>query len=201
MARAPGVLESAAEELERESGEKSPTSVEEIREFLLSDRCTIKVSPSASLEAIWRFGFTAAQIIQDMRWDVLKSENQSFLTSDNPVTYLDPTRYGGVLGAALLARDVELTFPISPSTCLLATHNKVVYDDVVAKAALGQKSIYAYHVPEIFYRLVPPFLVNEINRRTVSKATRYVFSSDNTLSTCDFIATHFCPQHAAASGS
>jgi Protein of unknown function (DUF4238) len=191
MARAPGILEGAALELERESGETSSVSVDTVREFLLSDRYTIEVSPGVSLDAMYRFGETTAKILIDMRWDLLKSEDEPFLTSDNPVTYVDPTNRDGLMGTALLAKGVELTFPISPTMCLLATHNKGFYDCVVKESARGVRNAALNHIPETFYRSVLPAVVRQINRRTVWKATRYVFSSRNQAPIRRFIAKHF----------
>jgi hypothetical protein len=200
MASAPGILEGAAQKMERQSGETSSVSVDTIREFLLSDRYTIEVSPTVSLDAIYRLGETTAKILMDMRWDLLKSDDEPFLTSDNPVTYVDPTDRGGFFGTPLLAKGVELTFPISPSMCLLATHNQLFYDAVVREAARGVRNVTLNRIPETSYRSVLPIVVRQINRRTVCKATRYVFCSVNHAPIRRFIAKHLCKRKDFANG-
>ncbi len=67
-----------------------------------------------------------AQIIFNMKWSILESSNNIFVTCDNPVTLLRPEsikKYGKkAIGSqpGLLYKDIELTIPLSKNKLLLA---------------------------------------------------------------------------------
>jgi len=89
------------------------------------------------------------QVLSKMTWQFLRSAGGlSFLTSDNPVFFCED------LG--IRAIESELSFPISRDIALHATWRR--------------------DLPEGFVR-VPRQVIKEINRRTVSAATRFVFHS------------------------
>ncbi|MGB6877218.1 MAG: DUF4238 domain-containing protein [Candidatus Acidiferrales bacterium] len=197
-ARTPGVFEDAAREIEA-SGESLTASAEEIRQFILSDRYVANASPTVSLKMVFHLGPELAKIITDMRWTILKSDEE-FITSDNPVIYTDPDRPHGAWGSALLSERVELTFPISPVRCLLATHDMAFYRSVSSLPSRRFSAAVHDYKPQTIFATARPNQVREINRRTVSRATGYVFSSCNTASIRKFVERHFV-KTAAATGS
>ncbi len=191
-ARVPGRLESLLAELEEKSGEKSNTTADQLREFVLKDRYRLEVNPIVSLQTIFELAPQLHPILYFFQWQVLRTESDDkFLTSDNPVVYVDPTLPRGFWGVGLMNQGLELTFPISPEKCLLATHDPE-FDNLIAKlppeVALRRTSTYE---PKMRYSTTPPLFVREINRRTVRAATRYVFSSTNLPALRRFIEKHF----------
>jgi hypothetical protein len=193
-ARTPGVFERALKQIETESGKKSKTTPQELREFFLKRRYVIKVNPVVSLQILLTQAPQLTPIFSHMRWTILTANGELFLTSDNPVVYVDPTRQGSSWGVDLLNECVELTFPISSQRCLLATHDPVFRDKVI-KAGLSRspevrRTVLAYE-PEMSYKTVSDDIVREINRRTIVAASRWLFSSTNTDSLREFVSQHF----------
>ena len=88
--------------------------------------------------------------IRTMTWSFLTFEEPAFLTSDNPLFYFRSMGIG--------SPESEITFPISSHVTLLATWR----DDLREG-----------YIP------VTPQIVKEINRRTVSNASRFVYNGDD----------------------
>ena len=88
------------------------------------------------------------KILPTMTWTFLKTNTSlSFLTSDNPVFFFEWLGIG--------RPESELTFPISSDICLLATWARVKEGYITTTEAI----------------------IKEINRRSASSATRYVYYS------------------------
>lgn len=89
-------------------------------------------------------------ILSTMTWVFLTSDKrQPFLTSDNPVFFFE--------GLGINNPESEITFPISSNITLWATWHKNVLED---------------------YITAKDNIVREINRRTASAATKYVYYSE-----------------------
>jgi len=193
-ARTPGVFERAVKQIETQSGRKSKATPQELREFFLKRRYVIKVNPVVSLQILLTQAPQLTPIFSHMRWTILTTNGERFLTSDNPVVYVDPTRQHSPWGVALLNECVELTFPISAQRCLLATHDPVFREQVIraglSRSPEARRTILAYE-PEMSYKTVSDDIVREINRRTIFAASRWLFSSTNTDSLREFVGQHF----------
>jgi Protein of unknown function (DUF4238) len=193
-ARTPGVFEHALKQIEMKSGTKSKTTPEQLREFFLKRKYVVKVSPVVSLQVLLTQAPQLTPIFSHMRWTILTTDGDPFLTSDNPVVYVDPTRRRSFWGVALLDENVELTFAISAKKCLLATHDLAFREKVIraglSRSSEARRTVLAYK-PEMSYRTVSNEIVGEINRRTTYAASRWLFSSTNTESLREFVGQHF----------
>jgi hypothetical protein len=133
----------------------TPEKIEEYRQFALDEsRYTITTSPKLSLGV----GFKTASdtifpIFDRMRWAVVRAtEGARFVTSDRPVSWVDAT-LASPFAFGLAARQVEVTFPLDPKTCVFGTWNG------------PQAAIKA-----------PDRIVEQMNVRCVGFADRYLFS-------------------------
>lgn len=159
----PGLLEEYLREREARTGEKIEIDVEEWRKSILSEESPYEITVNPGL--IMRIMLDAianedlSQVLTDMQWNFLIApENSYFVTSDLPVVVVDPknrTKGAGFKSSA----SVELTFPLSATMCLLATWSR-------------EQDGYVETDQE---------LLREINQRTCSYCTKYVFSSSHTL--------------------
>jgi hypothetical protein len=141
---------------EKETGNKLNSSLEDLRDFILSGKYKIKVEPQFSLlmmTMINDFG----PILHKMNWTILISDGHRFVTSDNPLFYDDPTHDPrSPYGVGLLNKHMILTFPIAKELALLATWNK------------GKLS----------YSKCTNKFVRGVNHRTIHSALKFVFSSE-----------------------
>lgn len=101
----------------------TPEQVEDLRQWVLDEsRYTIQPSPKLSIVA----GFEAATeaiypTFDGMRWAVVRAgESFRYITSDTPVSWVDPT-ISPPFAYGLQARNVEVTFPVSPTVCVFGT--------------------------------------------------------------------------------
>jgi len=96
-------------------------SIEKLQNFLLDDnKYEICVSPQLSLDFLL-LGLKLAPIFSKMNWAFLEAtENYKFLTSDNPVYYIDPT-VSSHKNVGLLNKNVIVFFPISKELILYAS--------------------------------------------------------------------------------
>ena len=103
----------------------TPEKIEEYRQFALDEsRYSITTSPKLSLGAGFK---TASDTIfpafDRMRWAVVRATGDARLvTSDRPVSWVDPT-LAAPFAFGLATRNVEVTFPLDPKTCVFGTWN------------------------------------------------------------------------------
>lgn len=97
--------------------------IEELRQWVLDEsNYNIRTSPKLSIA----MGFETAMetiypIFDQMRWVLVRpSGDLRFITGDTPATWVDPT-LAPPFSYGLAARNVEVTFPVSPGACLLGT--------------------------------------------------------------------------------
>jgi hypothetical protein len=98
-------------------------SLEDLREWLqmVGDRFRLRVNPKVAL------GSSLAQVdaitpyLRSLNWCLCRaSSDEPFVTSDSPVCVFAPMGGGqAVFGAGFARPRVQITFPISPSVCLL----------------------------------------------------------------------------------
>jgi hypothetical protein len=90
-----------------------------------------------------------------MRWAILRADRDLFfVTSDNPVSWADPTpRPAFYAGHGLRMRNVEVVFPVGPQVCLFGTWN----------GAAGSLA-------------APQRLVEAINRRVLQFASEEIYA-------------------------
>jgi hypothetical protein len=140
---------------EQVTGESLGMSPEEFQKTILEGDYELSTSPTFSLQMM---SIDLSEAFLDKTWFYLKATDRvKFLTSDNPLSYHDPTRKRGSYWPEGLAdENTEVTFPISKELALVATRRKGVGPG---------------YVP------VSHQVVKDINRRTVMSALRFVYSS------------------------
>ena len=140
-------------EYERE-GRKPPNNLEDIVKRFLGGEYEVEVEPQVSLtEVTTEFSL----IFSEMNWTYFITKGKyPFVTSDNPLSYIDPTHDArSPYGVGLINANIEVTFPVSRDIALVATWKR-----------LGKT-----------YQKGTDRLVKEINYRTIMAASRFVYSS------------------------
>jgi hypothetical protein len=121
-----------------------------VSQFVL-DAFTVP-EPSADAGMLWRFerGSECPVLVPPRRAAARITYNTVALPSgekidvfekilasvERPVVYVDPTERPRAWGVALLHDSVELTFPISATRCLLATHDLAFREKVIGAGML-----------------------------------------------------------------
>ncbi|MFG6467664.1 DUF4238 domain-containing protein [Pelomonas baiyunensis] len=120
-----------------------------------ADQIVDRMGSTGGVE-IWQKMLTTHQstnverALLNMSWSFLISEEVPYITGDNPVFFFEREGIG--------RPDSELTVPLSSSVALWAFNGRSKYPLYVAAR---------------------PYAAREVNRRTIAKATRYVFDRDN----------------------
>ncbi len=137
--------------------ELTPEEIDETRKIILEGKkYKIRAKPTLSLLV----GFDEAldtiyPVLERMRWAAVRSSGgEHFITSDCPVSWVDPTpRPHFYAGHGLAMKKVEVTFPVGPQLCLLGTWEGPTGVVDATKRMVG-----------------------EYNHRRVGSAERYVFA-------------------------
>lgn len=155
LASNPAGFKSMIEKFERDRGNKIGMSVEELRKFMLEGQYDITTDPQFSLGMIPMMAKSLIPIFYKMDWAFLEAtDDYKFVTSDNPLSYFDPTHDPrSFYGVGLLSRNIEVTFPISKDLLFFGTWGKFKG-----------------------YKKLNNKLVKEMNGRTVISALRFVFA-------------------------
>jgi hypothetical protein len=120
-----------------------------------ADEIVNRMTSDGGIE-IWQKMLTSHQSLRveqtllGMNWTFLTSDDVPSITGDNPVFFFEHEGIGNPSS--------ELTVPLSTTVSLWASHGLRKYGHYVTAR---------------------PFAAREINRRTASRATRYVFDRDN----------------------
>jgi hypothetical protein len=101
----------------------SKAETERMRQLALdpAKHFTIKGRPEASLAQALEMVIRIAGLLFEMRWELLAvTGSERLITGDMPVTWRDPTG-PKAFGAGLGMPGVELSLPLSPSVCFVAS--------------------------------------------------------------------------------
>ncbi|MEK6725694.1 MAG: DUF4238 domain-containing protein [Deltaproteobacteria bacterium] len=145
---------------EYKMGEKLTDDPEELRQYILEGRYDVKVTPELYLKMFISHGIQLGLVIAKMKWAFIRATDRfSFLTSDNPFFFHDPSPSSSSFwrGVGLLNENVEVTFPISKELALIATW----------KDSMTEMYIQGSHE-----------LARTINRCSVAAAHRAVYASE-----------------------
>ena len=144
------------EKFERDTGKKIGMPVEEFRKFVAEGQYDIRATPQFGLGMAAEMAISLAPIFFEMNWTFLETTgDHKFVTSDNPVSYIDPAHDPkSFYGVGLLNKDIEVTFPISRDLMLLGMRKNFKGDKIVTNE-----------------------IVRDRNRRTVVSALRFIFAS------------------------
>lgn len=130
--------------------------IEKIISLIISDNYDVKIPQEYSIMNMIENAQQMSMIISKMSWTLLKSDEQIlFVTSDNPVVLSDPTNESRLYGPGFLSKKVEMTFPLTPKLCLLASWKE------------GEDT----------FHKIDSLIVAEINNRTIRYSHKYIFSS------------------------
>jgi hypothetical protein len=140
--------------------ERITINPEEFRNFCLKGDYDLEFSLEDSLKDFLQIAMYLVEIILNMGWGYIHTpSNAYFLTSDNPISCVDPYKNSNSpIGYGLADISIELTFPLSKGICFLASWQNNV---------LGH-----FTYPNEKY-------IWELNRRTIISATNYIFSPYN----------------------
>lgn len=117
-------FEAHIKKYEKDTGKKISIPIEQLREYILKGDYDVKVgNPDYSLSFMFSSAQEVAPIFHAMKWSFLETtDDEYFLTSDNPLYYIDPTyKPGSFYGVGLMNKKLEVTFPLSKNLALLAT--------------------------------------------------------------------------------
>jgi len=156
LASDPRSFRAMIEKLERDTGKRIEMSVEKFRKSMVEGQPNIKAIPQFGLWVSAVIAINLAPIFFGMNWTFLEvTSDYNFVTSDNPLSYFDPTHDPkSFFGVGLLNKNVEVAFPISKDLMFLGMRKNFEGDK-----RLSNKS------------------VRDMNRRTVISALRFVFAS------------------------
>ena len=116
-------FESIVREFEGDTGEKINMPITEFQRFILEGRYNTYVRDEFSISTI-PFANDIAPVLFQMKWKFLvTSDNEKFVTSDNPVS---------IYGSGLSRHDADITFPISQDIGFWGTWGNIRegYEDV-----------------------------------------------------------------------
>jgi hypothetical protein len=117
FAKTSGEIERALEVLALRGESDPDINAARLREFILSDRYTIRVENKAwKIKMMFQLMLDFMPIIDRMSWRWLVSDEQAFVTSDHPVTIFDPAGKDPLAGG-FLQPQAELSFPLSSHLC------------------------------------------------------------------------------------
>jgi hypothetical protein len=133
-------------------------SIGKAREALRQGEFDVEVHPHGSLDALLA-AEKIAGLLHRMTWVLLGSHGRiRYVTSDNPVTYVDPAVHPrSPRPVGLMNRTIEVTFPLSSSMALMAGWP-------------GGGGIHRRRATEN--------TVRQINRRTAAGASRFVYAAE-----------------------
>jgi Protein of unknown function (DUF4238) len=168
LAERPGELESLLDRYKAETGQAGPSSAEELREDIrhFDERFKLEVGDRYPLALSFTIAPVVVQQMITMNWCICDAPSDAFfITGDCPLTSFVPVGSKAMFGGGLALPAVELTFPLSPTVCLM----------------LDRKGRHALR------RRTGADFVYEINRRTAFAAERYVISSYATKRVAEWV--------------
>ncbi len=139
-----------AEHAEKYKNLAKVPSREEMIKAIEENRVQMKYPRAHSLKNMLQIALPLSDLYAQRQWILLEAKTSTFITSDNPAVTISLMRKdGGMVG--------ETTFPLSPSHCTLIDQENTGKFAVIEEDMDG---------------------VQEINRRTLLHATRYLFGND-----------------------
>lgn len=145
---------------EKKTGRRIPVSSEELRQQAknFDENFKISTEPLASLQMIIPLMANLTNIFFSMRWIFIRATNENeFLTGDNPVLYGDPTQEKSPLYPSGLAnKNIQVTLPLSQGLAAVGSW-QLKYD---LKYAQGSNQD-----------------IKGINKNTVVATYRFVYAS------------------------
>jgi len=153
----PEYLKRILTECNEQNEPPSDEEVKKLQEIIAAGEFDLNIPQEYSIMNMAEHAQEMSKIISKMNWGfMIAPEGLNFITSDNPVIIKDPNNKSKFYGDGYLSsKTIELTFPLTPKICLLATW-KVLSGDY---AEVDRESIFA------------------VNDRTCKYRHQYIFSS------------------------
>ncbi|MBN2368813.1 DUF4238 domain-containing protein [Candidatus Woesearchaeota archaeon] len=163
-------FESMMERYKKNTGENIPVDIEELRKSAMNfdEHFTITAETLASLQMIIPLMQDLARVFLNMKWAFLKAtDDNKFLTGDNPLSYGNPTKSKeSIYPSGLGHRNIQVTLPLSKEI-----------------AAFGSWQL----KQDCKYVKVSNQDVKGINRNTVIATYRFVFASEKSETLKKFV--------------
>jgi hypothetical protein len=177
--RAPGLIEQQIEELTEKGEIQKGICAEELRKNFFSGAIKVVANPSSSLRTMWDMSDVLTECYFRMKWTVLESTSERFITSDCPVhRYYLPVN-PKVPFSGFADPRVHVRFPLSSRKFLVLGHDfrKIELHKKLLKRGLYRKAeLLKNRASEIKQVCVGDADVQAINAHTVSMAAKLIFS-------------------------
>jgi hypothetical protein len=173
----PGYLEHTIKKLPNLTHAQKNISADELRESVRSGKIKLGVNPEGSLWALGNMFPMLVNFYSAMKWTILISTDQDFVTSDCPVCRRYPET--SQLGAGIANPDLEVYFPIAHDRLLLLRHDhaKIAkFAQLEKKGRMREAERLRDRTPEIAYQHVNKAVADEINGLIIERAYRWVYS-------------------------
>lgn len=105
---------------EKDTGNKVGMSLEEFRQWMLNpDNYTVDVDPQYAIGMALSLLEGFAKVLFQMRWAFINAtDDYKYMTSDNPLNYIDPTHNPrSFYGVGLANKNIEVSLPLSRNVC------------------------------------------------------------------------------------
>lgn len=163
--------DSFAEDLRQALGMDEPEAIERQRKWMVGalqdGRIKLGNPKEIAVDLLLRSSSDTAQLIYQMRWDLLVAGEETFVTSDRGLAMHDPDPPYPWSGHAILSsRQAETTIPLDPRHCLLLrTPTDPQVDAGVSRIGVNDQQVSA------------------LNLRTYGFANDYIFADSQKVAT------------------
>ncbi len=133
-----GAFQNLIKDYQRDQGPLTKEEIKSLKEGMLNpQKFIVSVDKEWSLQAL-KFYEKFCPIFYKMCWSILLApEPHYFITSDNPLFFDVPPAYQHPFyGGGLIHKKVQLTFPLSQKTCLMATWDKELPREIKIKSSM-----------------------------------------------------------------
>jgi len=124
-------------------------------------------------------GQDVGNIYTRMQWTMVRAMQGDFVTSDTPVVRRDPGFRGGLYGGGLFSPTAQVWFPLSKRVVIVITHDRPgeqKFFELIEAGREDEAEAVRSQLPPIRERGADQTLVEAINRQTITRADRFVFS-------------------------
>ena len=158
-------MENILKQMEKEKGEPSTDSVDELIDFIQGGEYSIKFHRDLSLMQMLTTGTDLWKYFLNMDWVILHSpKNKTFITNDNPFMLFPPANFrpNGFYGYGIMTPGASKCFPLTTTSCLLILDWQ------------GDKSI-------IIHKNIDREFIRTFNLDIARFSTRFLFSCSKAL--------------------
>ena len=173
----PGLMESTFRTLQGAGKISTSVTAEEIRSSYEERKFEVVPVHSADL---WALGLSLKSLIETystMKWIVLEAPKPMILTSDAPVCREYPETAN--FPAGVVNPDLTVYFPISARRVLMLQHDLKKHrraDQLIAAGRKREAERLWNRTPSILYRFISAAEADRINRITIERAMRWIYS-------------------------